>query len=96
MKYRFKYEYKTTEVVMRIGDNKVIINEGNLTEANAQRLMADARYAGLVELNPDFGKVEEKKSTETNTTSKDSTSTLNEVQSEENILKKRGRKPKLV
>lgn len=96
-KYRFKPEHKTVQVVLRIGDNKLIIDETNLTDANAERILADSRYQKLIEENPHYGKAEKKSEPKVVVipqTPEASTSTLSEVQTEEKVLKKKGRKPK--
>lgn len=96
-KYMFKKEYNTIEVILRIGENRVKINAGTLTETNAQRLLNDSRFAHLIQENPDYGKPVEKKSEVKAESSKDSISTLQEPKNEEEVLKKkRGRKPKSV
>jgi hypothetical protein len=95
-KYRFKKDYNTIEVILRVGDNRVKINSSTLTEANAQRLLHDERYCHLIEENPDYGKPEKKSEVKTES-SGGSTSTLQEPTKEEEVLKKkRGRKPKSI
>jgi len=96
-KYKFKEEHKHTQVVLRIDGNRVIIDQFNLTDKNAERILAQPKMAGLLEDNPDYGKKKAELKTGFNPPKLGATiSTSTEQPKEDKPLKKRGRKPKLV
>jgi len=97
-KWRFKNEHKGKQVILGGSDSRIIIDEYSLTNSNAERILANPKMAGLLELNPNF-QPDKKKVSSTNiieelpTLEQPTISTLTEQPSEEAPLKKKRGRP---